>query len=62
MSGIILDGNKETAKTLNQLAREQMKAKLLSDILIDLNICEIEGWDKKEYIEDLLQTIKEMKK
>jgi len=30
-----------------------MKLKLLTDINIDLTICEIEGWDKKEYIQDL---------
>ena len=27
-----------------------MIKKLLADILIDLTVCEIEGWDKKNYI------------
>lgn len=38
------------AKSLNDLARHQMISKLLHDILIDLSVCELEGWDKKEYI------------
>lgn len=38
---------------LNKLAREQMKYKILADINVDLMICEIEWWDKKEYIKDL---------
>lgn len=39
-----------TAKALNQLARHRMILKLLNDIRIDLAVCEIEGWDKTEYI------------
>ena len=35
------------SKALNQLSREQMKNKLLSDITIDLMICDVEGWDKR---------------
>lgn len=50
MTIILTEGAPER---LNQLAREQMKLKLLTDINIDLTICEIEGWDKKEYIQDL---------
>lgn len=42
---------------LNQLAREQMKLKLLNDIRVDLEICEIEGWDKTEYIRELKELI-----
>lgn len=55
MSIIIKD--KQIAKKLNVLARECMKQKLLNDILIDLTICEIEKWDKKEYIKDLKNLI-----
>lgn len=40
----------DVAKSLNDLARHQMISKLLHDILIDLSVCELEGWDKKEYI------------
>lgn len=47
---ILLEGGKETAKKLNDLARHQMITKVLRDISVDLMICEIEGWDKTEYI------------
>ena len=40
----------EKADAINRLAREQMKLKLLQDIRVDLMICEIEGYDKKQYI------------
>lgn len=56
----IEDKNKISLQ-LNKLAREQMKEKLLTDILIDLKICELEGFNKKDYIyelRDLLNSIK----
>ena len=40
-------------RALNQLAREQMKLKLMADISMDLAICEIEGWDHREHLTDL---------
>ncbi len=55
-SGLIIP-DKETAKALNNLARHEMMLKLLNDIRIDLMICEIEGWDKKEYLEELKKMI-----
>lgn len=48
-------------RTVNELARQKFKKKLLEDILVDLTICEIEGWCKREYIKelrDLLNSIK----
>ena len=56
MSGIKLEVGAE--KRLNQLAREQMKLKLLADIRMDIEICKIEGWDIKEYIEDLNKLVR----
>lgn len=41
------------ARTVNELARQKFKHRLLADILIDLTICEIEGWCKREYIDEL---------
>ena len=38
---------------LQVLAREQMKTKLLADVLMDLKICEIESWDRTQYIKEL---------
>lgn len=40
----------EGVKALNDLCREQMICKLLADINMDLTVCELEGWDKREYI------------
>lgn len=44
-----MTGN-ETSRALNDLARHQMIRKLLMDILLDINVCELEGWDWREYI------------
>lgn len=41
------------ARAVNELARAKFKRQLLNDILIDLTICEIEGWCKREYIAEL---------
>ena len=45
------------SRALNQLAREQMKLKLLADIRVDLVVCEIEGWNQRDYLRDLHQVI-----
>lgn len=54
-SAVITDTN--CAPSLNRLAREQMKLKLLADIRMDLIVCEIEGWDKMEYINELSELV-----
>jgi len=41
------------AKTVNSLARLKFKEQLLKEIMFDLMVCEIEKWDKKEYINEL---------
>ena len=41
------------AKTVNTLARKKFQEQLLKEITFDLMVCEIEGWDKKEYIKEL---------
>lgn len=41
------------ARTVNELARAKFKLQLLNDILVDLTVCEIEGWCKSEYIAEL---------
>lgn len=53
MTGVILMGGQEASRQLNRLARERMKQRLLSDILVDLQVCELEGWNKLEYITEL---------
>jgi hypothetical protein len=47
----------DTRKTLNSLARHKMITRLYADILVDMQICEIEGWDKLEYINELKSLI-----
>jgi len=49
--------SKDAEKPFNQLAREQMKLRLLSDIKMDLIIFEREGRDKMEYLNDLKELI-----
>ena len=43
---------------MNRLAREQMKKKLLSDILTDLTVCELEGIPKTEYLDELIEMLR----
>lgn len=40
-------------KTVNDLARLKFKEQLLKEIMFDLMVCEVEGWDKKEYINEI---------
>lgn len=49
------------AKSVNDLARSKFKKQILKEILFDLTVCEIEGWDKKEYINELKELINEIK-
>ena len=48
------------AKTVNDLARARFKHKLLTDILVDISICEIEGWSKLDYIKELQDMLNEI--
>ena len=41
---------KRARKLMNDAARHAMIERLYKDILFDLQVCEIEGWDKTEYI------------
>ena len=50
MNGGVIIPDKDTARTLNDLARHQAIVRILSDIRMDMEICEIEGWDKNEYL------------
>lgn len=47
---------------LNRLAREQMKVKLLADIRNDLAVCELEGTDPREFINELIEMLKQLGK
>lgn len=45
--------SEEVGIALNRLAREQMKHRILSDIAVDLTVCELEGLDTSEYVREL---------
>lgn len=47
------------AKTFNQLAREQMKLRLLADLKMDLTVCQIEGW-QPTYAHELHEMIQDL--
>lgn len=54
---VILDEHPDTPKKMQELARHQMISRLYADILTDMQICEVEGWDKMEYIRMLQELI-----
>lgn len=47
-------------RSVNELARETFKLNLLRDIMCDLTICEIEGWCKTEYINQIKNMVAEI--
>lgn len=47
------DLDKETRRVMQRVAREEMKHRIYADILADMTVCDIEGWDKMEYINEL---------
>ena len=44
-------------RAINELARKRFELQMMRDIRIDLAICEIEGWDKREYVRELRDII-----
>ena len=57
MNGGLIIPDKETAKTLNDLARHTAIVRILNDMRMDMEICEIEGWDKNEYLNLIRQLL-----
>ena len=41
-------------KALQKLCREQTKLRLLDDIKKDIIVCQLEDWDYKEYLRELI--------
>lgn len=39
------------------MARQRFKLKMLADIRCDIMICEIEGWGKSEYLDEIKKLI-----
>ena len=52
----------ETRRALNDLARHQLILKLYADIRMDIAVCDIEGWDKMEFINMLYDVLEHFKK
>lgn len=52
-----IDKEKEFARSLNILAREDFIRKLLAEICIDLEVCKLEGYDCKEFITRLKKEV-----
>ena len=51
-----------TRRAFNRLARKKMKLRLLTDIRMDLMVCELEGYSKLEYLDELLALLQELRK
>jgi hypothetical protein len=51
----------DIGEALNRMARESMKARLMGDILVDMTVCEIEGWNKLEYLDELEAMIRRLR-
>lgn len=41
-------GSAEERCALNDLARHQLLSKVLADVLMDMRVCLLEGWDPRE--------------
>ena len=48
---------KDITRALNDLARHQLIRHLYLDILADMQVCDIEGWDKMEYLRMLKEIL-----
>ena len=57
MNGGAIIPDKDTARALNDLARHKAIVRILNDLRIDMEICEIEGWDKREYLNLIRQLL-----
>lgn len=57
MQSIVLDDNPDTPRKLNDLARYQAIVRLEQEILFDMRVCEVEGWDKMEFIKMIQELI-----
>ena len=55
--GYVIEGGEETRKALQTAARHEMITRLEQDILMDMQVCELEGWDKMEYLHMLQDLI-----
>ena len=57
-----VDLDAETRRTMQRVSREEMKLRIYADILADMMVCDIEGWDKMEYIRELQNMLNNLTK
>ncbi|MBQ9283863.1 MAG: hypothetical protein IJ216_06330 [Acidaminococcaceae bacterium] len=55
--GLVVDNHPDTPRKLQELARHEMITRLYMDILADMAVCDIEGWDRMEYIRQLQECL-----
>lgn len=48
----------DTRRTLQVLTREELKLRVLQDVLIDISVCRLEGGDPTEFARELVALIK----
>lgn len=53
MKGVAMDGNPDTPRRLQELARHEFICKMLAEIIMDVMVCRQEGWDETEFIRQL---------
>ena len=56
MSGVKLIGA-EAPRKLQELARHQFITRMYKEILFDMQVCEIEGWDRMEFINQIKEAL-----
>ena len=52
----------ETRRRFNDLARHNFIVKMYAEILADMQVCELEGWGKMEFINMLYDVLKHFKR
>ena len=55
------DATPEMRRKYNELCRREERCKLLAWIQADIAVCELEGWDKTEYIRELQELLNSFK-
>lgn len=57
MEKSLMEMTVDERRKLNELARHQLIRRLYADILIDMQICKLEGWDTMGFIHQLQELL-----
>ena len=55
-----MDLDCDTRRALQVLARQQLINRLLVDILFDINVCRLEGWDWREFPREIVKVVSDI--